>query len=150
MRVVIQRVSEASVSIDGRLKATIQTGLVVLVAVEDADTTEDADWLAGKTVRLRVFDDENGSMNRSVGDIGGNILVVSQFTLFASTRKGNRPSYVRSSRPETAVPLYDRFIARLTAELGRPVETGTFGAEMEVRITNDGPVTIIMDSKVRE
>jgi D-tyrosyl-tRNA(Tyr) deacylase len=138
------------VSIDGRLKATIQTGLVVLVAVEDADTTEDADWLAGKTVRLRVFDDENGSMNRSVGDIGGNILVVSQFTLFASTRKGNRPSYVRSSRPETAVPLYDRFIARLTAELGRPVETGTFGAEMEVRITNDGPVTIIMDSKVRE
>jgi D-aminoacyl-tRNA deacylase len=150
MRAVIQRVSEAKVSIAGVVKGAIQHGLAVLVAVEEADTVEDIEWLSGKIVRLRVFDDESGVMNRSVQEALGGILLVSQFTLFASTKKGNRPSYSRSARPETAVPLYQQFIARLAQDLGKPIETGEFGAEMLVSLTNDGPVTIIMDSKARE
>ena len=150
MRAVIQRVAEAKVSIDGVVKGAIQHGLAVLLAVEEADTAEDIEWLSGKIVRLRVFDDENGVMNRSVQDVQGGILLVSQFTLFASTKKGNRPSYSRSARPEIAVPLYQQFMARLAQDLGRPIETGEFGAEMQVSLTNDGPVTIIIDSKARE
>jgi D-aminoacyl-tRNA deacylase len=150
MRAVIQRVSEAKVSIAGVVKGAIQHGLAVLVAVEEADTVEDIEWLSGKIVRLRVFDDESGVMNRSVQDIRGGILLVSQFTLFASTKKGNRPSYSRSARPEIAVPLYQQFTARLAQDLGKPIETGEFGAEMLVSLTNDGPVTIIIDSKARE
>ena len=122
----------------------------MLLAVEEADTAEDIEWLSGKIVRLRVFDDENGVMNRSVQDVQGGILLVSQFTLFASTKKGNRPSYSRSARPEIAVPLYQQFIARLAQDLGKPIETGEFGAEMQVSLINDGPVTIIIDSKARE
>ena len=150
MRAVIQRVAEARVSIDGVVKGTIQTGLVVLLAVEETDTAEDIEWLSGKIVRLRVFDDENGVMNRSVQEVGGAILLISQFTLYASTKKGNRPSYSRSARPEIAVPLYERFTARLAQDLGRPIQTGEFGAEMQVSLVNDGPVTIIIDSKARE
>jgi D-tyrosyl-tRNA(Tyr) deacylase len=150
MRAVIQRVAQARVSIDGVVKGAIQNGLAVLLAVEEADTAEDIEWLSGKIVRLRVFDDENGVMNRSVQDVQGGILVVSQFTLFASTKKGNRPSYSRAARPEIAVPLYQQFIARLAQDLGKPVETGDFGAEMQVSLTNDGPVTVIIDSKARE
>ena len=123
---------------------------MVLLAVEPADTQEDIEWLSGKIVRLRIFDDENGVMNRSVREAGGEILVVSQFTLFASTKKGNRPSYSRSASPEIAVPLYEKFVSHLAQELGRPVQTGTFGAHMRVSLTNDGPVTIIIDSKLRE
>lgn len=150
MRAVIQRVAEAKVSIAGVVKGAIQSGLLVLLAVEEADTAEDIEWLSGKIARLRVFDDESGVMNRSVHEVQGGILVVSQFTLFASTKKGNRPSYSRSARPEIAVPLYQQFVQRLTQDLGRPVETGEFGAEMQVSLTNDGPVTIIIDSKARE
>jgi D-tyrosyl-tRNA(Tyr) deacylase len=150
MRAVIQRVSEAKVSIAGVVKGAIQHGLTVLLAVEAADTAEDIEWLSGKIVRLRVFDDENGVMNRSVQEAQGGILLVSQFTLFASTKKGNRPSYSRSAPPEIAVPLYQQFIARLAQDLGKPIETGEFGAEMLVSLTNDGPVTIIIDSKARE
>jgi D-tyrosyl-tRNA(Tyr) deacylase len=150
MRVVIQRVSEASVTIHGAIKGAIGPGLLVLVAVEDADGPEDIEWLAGKTVRLRIFDDDQGVMNRSVQDVQGDILVVSQFTLFASTRKGNRPSYSRSSGPTIAIPLYEQFVARLSDELGRPAQTGEFGADMKVSLVNTGPVTIIIDSKNRE
>ncbi|HWI56302.1 MAG TPA: D-aminoacyl-tRNA deacylase [Bacillota bacterium] len=150
MRAVIQRVSEAKVTIDGALKGVIQAGLAILLAVEEADTAEDIDWLSGKIVRLRIFDDEHGVMNRSVQEVQGGILLISQFTLFASTKKGNRPSYSRSARPEIAVPLYEQFIARLTQELGRPIQTGEFGAHMLVSLTNDGPVTILIDSKARE
>ena len=150
MRAVIQRVSEAKVSIAGVVKGAIQNGLTVLLAVEESDTMEDIEWLSGKIVRLRVFDDANGVMNRSVQEAQGGILLVSQFTLFASTKKGNRPSYSRSARPEIAVPLYQQFIARLAQDLGRPIETGEFGAQMLVSLTNDGPVTIIIDSKARE
>jgi D-tyrosyl-tRNA(Tyr) deacylase len=150
MRVVVQRVSEARVTIGGAVKGVIDRGLVVLLAVEDADTAEDIEWLSGKLVRLRIFPDETGVMNRSVIDAHGEILLVSQFTLFASTRKGNRPSYSRSARPETAIPLYQEFIRRLTADLGREVQTGEFGADMQVSLVNDGPVTIIIDSKSRE
>ena len=150
MRAVIQRVAEAKVSIGGALKGAIQHGLVVLLAVEEADTAEDIEWLSGKIVRLRVFDDDNGVMNRSVQETGGGILLVSQFTLFASTKKGNRPSYSRSARPEIAVPLYEQFARRLAQDLGKPIQTGEFGAQMLVSLTNDGPVTIIIDSKMRE
>ena len=150
MRAVIQRVAEAKVSIDGVLKGAIQKGLAVLLAIEEADTAEDVEWLSGKIVRLRVFDDDDGVMNCSVQDALGGILLVSQFTLFARTKKGNRPSYSRAARPEIAVPLYQQFIARLTQDLGRPIQTGGFGAEMQVSLTNDGPVTIIIDSKARE
>lgn len=150
MRAVIQRVSTASVTIAGAVKSGIGAGLLVLLAVEDVDTDEDIAWLAGKIVRLRIFSDEAGLMNRSVQDIGGEILVVSQFTLFASTKKGNRPSYLRSARPEIAVPRYEQFVAKLAAELGKPVHTGEFGADMQVALVNDGPVTILIDSKARE
>jgi D-aminoacyl-tRNA deacylase len=150
MRAVIQRVSEAKVSIAGVVKGAIQRGLAILLAVEESDSTEDIEWLSGKIVRLRVFDDEAGVMNRSVQEAQGGILLVSQFTLFASTKKGNRPSYSRSARPEIAVPLYQQFIARLAQDLGEPIETGEFGAQMLVSLTNDGPVTIIIDSKARE
>ena len=150
MRAVIQRVSQAGVAIDGESVASIGQGLLVLLAVEEADTTEDIEWLSGKIVRLRIFNDEAGVMNRSVQEVDGEILLVSQFTLFASTRKGNRPSYSRSARPEMAVPLYEQFIARLTTDLGKPVKTGKFGADMQVSLVNDGPVTIIIDSKLRE
>jgi len=150
MRAVIQRVSSASVTIAGAIKSAIGAGLLVLVAVEDADTAEDIEWLAGKIVRLRIFNDEQGVMNKSVQETGGDILAVSQFTLFASTKKGNRPSYIRSSKPEIAIPLYKQFVARLELELGRPIHTGEFGADMRVALANDGPVTIIIDSKQRE
>jgi D-tyrosyl-tRNA(Tyr) deacylase len=150
MRALIQRVAEAKVTIAGTVTAVIANGLLVLLAVEEADDAEDIDWLSGKIVRLRVFDDENGVMNRSVQDAQGEILLVSQFTLYASTRKGNRPSYSRSARPETAVPLYERFVARLGQELGKPVSTGQFGAHMLISLVNDGPVTILIDSKAKE
>ena len=150
MRAVIQRVAEAKVSIGGAVSGAIQHGLAVLLAVEEADTAEDIAWLCGKIVRLRVFNDENGVMNRSVLEVGGGVLLVSQFTLFASTRKGNRPSYSRSAGPQIAVPLYDQFAARLAQDLGKPIQTGEFGADMRVSLTNDGPVTIIIDSKLRE
>jgi len=150
MRAVIQRVAEAKVSISGAVKGAIQHGLVVLLAVEEADTAEDIEWLSGKVVRLRVFDDDNGVMNRSVQEVGGGILLVSQFTLFASTKKGNRPSYSRSAGPEIAVPLYEQLALRLAQDLGKPIQTGEFGAHMLVSLTNDGPVTIIIDSKLRE
>ena len=150
MRAVIQRVSQANVTIGGTLRATIRTGLAILVAVESADTAEDIDWLTGKIVRLRIFNDENGVMNQSVKEIQGHILVLSQFTLFASTKKGNRPSYSRSAPPEIAVPLYKQFVQRLQLDLDKPVQTGEFGAHMLVTLTNDGPVTIVIDSKMRE
>ena len=150
MRAVIQRVTEARVTIGESVKGAIGPGLVVLLAVEEADTDEDADWLSGKIVRLRVFNDENGVMNRSVQEVRGEILVISQFTLYASTKKGNRPSYSRSARPEVAVPLYEQFASRLTLDLGQAIQTGEFGAHMLVSLTNDGPVTIIIDSKMRE
>jgi D-tyrosyl-tRNA(Tyr) deacylase len=150
MRAVIQRVSSASVTIAGAVKSSIRTGLLVLVAVEEADTGEDIEWLAGKIVRLRIFSDDAGLMNRSVQEVSGEILVVSQFTLFASTKKGNRPSYIRSARPEFAVPLYEQFLAKLATELGKPVHTGEFGADMQVALVNDGPVTIQIDTKRRE
>ena len=150
MRTVIQRVSEAAVSIEGKVHASIGSGLLVLVAVEETDGPEDIEWLAGKILRLRVFDDDGGVMNKSVQEAGGEILAISQFTLFASTKKGNRPSYIGAARPEIAVPLYERFIGRVTSELGRGVKAGVFGADMKVKLINDGPVTIIMDSKNRE
>ena len=150
MRTVIQRVSEAAVSIEGRVHASIGPGLLVLVAVEETDGPEDIEWLAGKIVRLRVFNDDAGLMNKSVQEAGGEVLAISQFTLFASTKKGNRPSYIGAARPEIAVPLYEQFIGRVTSELGRDVKTGVFGADMKVRLINDGPVTIIIDSKNRE
>jgi D-aminoacyl-tRNA deacylase len=150
MRAVIQRVSDAKVTINGAVKAAIQHGLAVLLAVEEADTADDIEWQSGKIVRLRVFDDDHGVMNRSVQEVGGGILLVSQFTLFASTKKGNRPSYSRSAGPEIAVPLYEQFTRRLAQDLGKPIQTGEFGAHMLVSLTNDGPVTIIIDSKLRE
>lgn len=150
MRAVIQRVSRASVSISGVLKGQIEKGLLVLLAVEDADGSEDIEWLSGKIVRLRIFPDENGVMNRSVLEAGGDILLISQFTLYASTSKGNRPSYIRSAKPSVAIPLYEAFVQRLSADFGKPVQTGEFGADMQVDLTNDGPVTITIDSKLRE
>jgi len=150
MRAVIQRVREASVTIDGRVKSSIGQGLLVLLAVEDADTAEDLEWLSGKIARLRVFNDAQGVMNLAVTEVAGQVLVVSQFTLFASTRKGNRPAYTRSSKPEIAIPMYERFVQTLGTALGQPVATGEFGADMQVALINDGPVTIIIDSKLRE
>ena len=150
MRAVIQRVSSASVTIAGAGKSSIGAGLLVLVAVGEADTREDLEWLAGKLVRLRIFKDDAGLMNHSVQEVGGDILVVSQFTLFASTKKGNRPSYLGSAKPEVAVPLYEQFLASLATGLGRPIHTGEFGADMQVALVNDGPVTILIDSKARE
>jgi D-tyrosyl-tRNA(Tyr) deacylase len=150
MRVVIQRVSHASVTIDGRIKGAIQGGLLVLVGIEDADTADDAAWLSGKTVNLRIFNDEAGVMNRSVKETGGDILLISQFTLHASTKKGNRPSYIRASKPEQAIPLYKQMIGCLETELGKTIFTGEFGADMKVELLNDGPVTIWIDSKARD
>ena len=147
---MIQRVADASVTIEGVVKGAIQKGLLVLLAVEEADTPEDIEWLSGKIVRLRIFNDDSGLMNRSVEEVSGEILVISQFTLFASTKKGNRPSYLRSARPEIAIPIYEKFLARLAQDLGRPVRSGEFGADMLVRLANDGPVTILIDSQARE
>ncbi len=150
MRAVIQRVSSASVTIAGQTKSAIQTGLLVLLGIEEADATEDIEWLAGKVVRLRVFAGDQGVMNRSVQEVGGDLLVVSQFTLFASTKKGNRPSHIRAARPEVAVPLYEAFVRKLSTDLGKPVHTGEFGADMQVALVNDGPVTLLLDTKARE
>lgn len=150
MRVLIQRTKHASVTIDGRCKSAIKQGLLVLVGIEDSDGKEDIEWLCKKIVNLRIFDDENGVMNRSVLDIDGEILVVSQFTLHASTKKGNRPSYIRASKPEIAIPLYETFCKELSLSLGKEVGTGEFGADMKVELLNDGPVTIWMDTKNKE
>ena len=150
MRAIVQRVGEASVTVAGELRARIGPGLLVLVAVEEPDAEEDLVWLAGKIARLRVFADDAGLMNRSVVEVAGEVLVVSQFTLFGSTRKGNRPSFVRSARPETAIPVYERFVRQLEQEVGRPVPTGEFGAAMQVALVNDGPVTLMIDSRLRE
>ena len=150
MRAVIQRVSSASVTISGQVHSAIGRGLLVLLGIEDADGAEDIEWLSGKLVRQRIFPDAAGVMNCSVQEAGGELLVVSQFTLFASTKKGNRPSYSRASRPEIAIPLYEAFVQRIATDLGKPVATGVFGADMQVALVNDGPVTIVMDSKARE
>lgn len=150
MRVVIQRVSHASVTIDGVCKSSIREGFLILLGIEEADTQEDADWLCKKAVNLRIFDDENGVMNKSILDVDGEILVVSQFTLMASTKKGNRPSYIRAAGHETAVPLYEYFCNELSIALGKQVGTGEFGTDMKVELLNNGPVTICMDSKNKE
>jgi D-tyrosyl-tRNA(Tyr) deacylase len=150
MRAVIQRVSKASVTISGKTHSAIGKGLLVFVGIEYADTDEDIQWLAGKIVNLRIFDDEDGIMNLSVKDCSGEILLVSQFTLHASTKKGNRPSYSRASKPGDAIPLYEKMIKILSFELGKPVATGEFGADMKVELLNDGPVTIVIDSRNKE
>jgi D-tyrosyl-tRNA(Tyr) deacylase len=150
MRIVIQRVNEASVEINGKMKSSINVGLLILVGIEEADTKEDSEWLAGKAVGLRIFDDENGVMNRSVTDVDGEILVVSQFTLHAMTKKGNRPSYIKAAKHETAIPLYEHFCTELSMKLGKEVKTGTFAADMKVALVNNGPVTIWIDSKNKE
>ena len=150
MRALLQRVSEARVTIGGVVSGEIGRGLVVLLGIEEADGPADAEWVAGKIARMRIFEDAEGLMNRSVQDIGGDALVVSQFTLHASTKKGNRPSFIRAARPEQAIPLYEAFVIRLAEELGRPPATGEFGANMQVSLVNDGPVTIWVDSRNRE
>ncbi|MBO6077717.1 MAG: D-tyrosyl-tRNA(Tyr) deacylase [Bacteroidaceae bacterium] len=150
MRTVIQRVTEASVKVDGKVTGAIKEGLLILVGVEDADTQEDIDWLVKKIVGLRIFNDENGVMNLSVQDVGGGLLAVSQFTLMASTKKGNRPSYIRASKGDYAQPMYEKFCLALEKESGKKVEKGIFGADMKVSLLNDGPVTIIMDTKNKE
>lgn len=150
MRVTIQRVSEASVTIEGKIKSSIAKGLLVLAGFEDADTAEDLDWLSNKLVNLRIFQDENEQMNLSIKDIGGEIIVVSQFTLHALTKKGNRPSFIRAAKPDVAIPLYEKFIEQVEKDLGKKIGTGEFGADMKVALVNDGPVTINIDSKNRE
>jgi D-tyrosyl-tRNA(Tyr) deacylase len=150
MRAVIQRVSEASVTVDNIVNGSIQNGLLVLLGIEDADTTEDIEWLSGKIVNLRIFNDDNGVMNISLKDINGDILLVSQFTLHASTKKGNRPSYIRASKPDVAIPLYEQMIIQLEKDLDKKIQTGVFGADMKVRLLNDGPVTIVIDTKNKE
>lgn len=150
MRVVIQRVSHASVTIEGHCKSAIQGGMMILVGIEETDEQEDIDWLCKKIVNLRIFDDENGVMNKSILDSGGDILVISQFTLHASTRKGNRPSYIKAAKPEVSIPLYEQFCKDLSFALGKAVGTGEFGAEMKVELLNDGPVTICIDTKNKE
>lgn len=150
MRAVIQRVSSASVHINGEMAGAIQTGLMILLGIEDADTLQDIEWLSQKIVNLRIFNDESGVMNLSIKDTAGNILLVSQFTLHASTKKGNRPSYLKASKPPVAVPLYEKMIAQLSADLDKPIETGRFGADMQVSLVNDGPVTIIIDTQNKE
>jgi len=147
MIAVIQRVLEASVVIEGNTKASIKNGLLLLLGIEDADNIEDINWLASKIVNLRIFNDEQGVMNVCVKDIGGDVIVVSQFTLHASTKKGNRPSYIRAARPEVAIPLYESFLKEITNALGKPVQSGEFGADMKVHLINDGPVTIMIDTK---
>jgi len=150
MRIVLQRVSEASVKIDGSIKGAIDCGLVVLLGIEAADSEVDADWLISKISGLRIFSDSEGKMNLSIKDINGAFLVISQFTLFASTKKGNRPSYIQAARPEQAIPLYEYFVSKLKSETNLIVETGTFGADMKISLVNDGPVTISIDSKNKE
>ncbi len=150
MRLVIQRVKEASVTIDGELESSIGAGLMVLVGVAEGDTIDDARWLAAKTIAMRIFDDDAGVMNCSVADVGGEVLAVSQFTLNASTKKGNRPSYIHAAGHDVAIPLYDAYCDMITEGLGRPTKKGVFGADMQVALVNDGPVTIIIDSKLRE
>lgn len=150
MKAVIQRVSQASVTIDGKIKSSIGSGLLILLGIEDADTNEDIEWLSSKIINLRIFNDEGGVMNLSLKDINGELILVSQFTLHASTKKGNRPSYIKAAKPETAIPLYEKMITQLETDLGKTIQTGTFGADMKVNLLNDGPVTIIIDSKQRE
>ncbi|MFT3675906.1 MAG: D-aminoacyl-tRNA deacylase [Chitinophagaceae bacterium] len=147
MRVVIQRVSRASVTVDEKVTGAINGGLLVLVGIEDADGPEDLEWLSAKIVQMRIFNDADGVMNLSLQDVNGDLLLVSQFTLHASTKKGNRPSYIQASKPPVAIPLYEQFIARLEKDLGKPIQTGVFGADMKVELINDGPVTIWMDTK---
>lgn len=149
MIVVIQRVSESAVKIDGKIKAQIGEGLMILLGIEEADGQEDIEWLSKKIVNLRIFPDENGVMNRSVLEVGGEVLLISQFTLHASTKKGNRPSYIKAAKPNISIPLYEKMIVALETELGKSVGTGEFGADMKVSLINDGPVTIVMDSKNR-
>ncbi len=150
MRVVIQRVTEASVVVDGNITGSIEQGLLVLQGIEDADSTEDIVWLSNKICNLRIFNDEDGVMNKSILDVGGDVLLVSQFTLFASTKKGNRPSYIKASKSPIAIPLYEAMINQLEKDLGKPIQTGIFGADMKLSLLNDGPVTIIIDSKNKE
>lgn len=150
MKVVIQRVSKASVTIDGKIHSEIKSGLLVLMGIEDADTDEDIEWLSGKIVNLRIFDDANGVMNESVKEKNGDILLVSQFTLHASTKKGNRPSYIKASKPEVAIPVYEKMIKQMAVDLGKEIKAGVFGADMKVELVNDGPVTIVIDSKNKE
>lgn len=150
MKTVTQRVQYASVTIDGQVKSKIGKGLLILVGIEDRDSQEDIEWLAKKITNLRIFDDENGVMNRSCIEVEGEILVVSQFTLQASTKKGNRPSYIKASKPEVAIPMYEAFCEEVGLQLGKPVQTGTFGADMKVELLNDGPVTILIDSQNKE
>lgn len=150
MRVVIQRVAEASVTIENKVVASIKKGLLILVGIEDADAQEDIDWLVSKIAKIRIFGDENNVMNLSVQDIDGDIIVVSQFTLHAGTKKGNRPSYIKASKPEIAIPLYENFVRKLESEIGKKIQTGQFGTDMKVSLLNDGPVTILMDSKNKE
>lgn len=150
MRAIIQRVSKASVIIKGKVKGAVGNGLLILLGIEDADTAEDVEWLSKKIINLRIFDDVNGVMNLSIKECSGNILLISQFTLFASTKKGNRPSYIRASKPETAIPIYEKMIAQVELDLGREIETGEFGADMQVELVNSGPVTIFIDSKNKE
>ncbi|MFJ1473439.1 D-aminoacyl-tRNA deacylase [Capnocytophaga cynodegmi] len=150
MRIVIQRVLEASVVIENKVTSKIDKGLLILIGIEEADTDEDVKWLSSKVVNLRIFDDENGVMNLSVKDIDGEIIVVSQFTLHASTKKGNRPSYIKAAKPDISIPLYERFVSQLQNDLGKEIGTGEFGADMKVNLCNDGPVTIIIDTKNKE
>jgi D-tyrosyl-tRNA(Tyr) deacylase len=150
MRAVIQRVSTASVTVDNIVTGAIQKGLLVLVGIEDADNQEDLQWLSSKIVNLRIFNDENDVMNVSVKDDGGDILLISQFTLHAATKKGNRPSYIKASKPDIAIPLYEQLIVQLQQDLGKPIYTGIFGADMKVSLSNDGPVTIVIDTKNKE
>jgi D-aminoacyl-tRNA deacylase len=150
MKVVIQRVTQASVTIEGKMKSSIGSGMLILLGIEEADSQEDVEWLSSKITNMRIFNDESGVMNISLKDVSGDIILVSQFTLHASTKKGNRPSYIKAARPETAIPLYEKMISQLEADLGKPIQTGEFGADMKVSLLNDGPVTIIIDSKNRE
>jgi len=150
MRAVIQRVKHATVTIDGKLKSSIKDGSLVLLGIEDTDSAEDIEWLSAKISNLRIFNDENGVMNLSVKEVDGEILVVSQFTLHASTKKGNRPSYIHASKPEIAIPLYEKFIQQMEFDFGKKIQTGTFAADMKVELLNDGPVTIIIDTKNKE
>ncbi len=150
MRAVLQRVTSASCTVDGKITGQIDTGFLVLLGVEDADTTEDAQWLAQKIVGMRVFSDENGLMNKALADVDGSILLISQFTLFAQTKKGNRPSFIRAAKPDKAIPLYEHMIELLNALIGKTTATGIFGADMKISLVNDGPVTIIIDTKNRE
>lgn len=150
MRIVIQRVSEASVTVEGSVTGAIEKGLMVLIGIEDADTDEDIAWLSSKIVNLRIFDDAEGVMNLSVKDVDGEVLLVSQFTLHANTKKGNRPSYIKASKPDIAIPMYEKMIRQLETDLGKKIQTGIFGADMKVRLLNDGPVTILIDSRNKE